>query len=127
MSNLYWANSLIGGVPGALDAISVSDAVGDGSNIPLAADDACFVISPSLGAKLFIYTVVGYTGAVENGVDIIIPDNAPAGGMQYWKAVTFGLPSGTVVQYMGATTPAGWTKLDNSVGSVTPGSFIKVG
>ena len=120
MANMYWATALTGGGTGALDAISVTDAVGNSSLVPLQAGDACFVVSPDTGADFFV--LMDEAGATEDGREVIIPDDNT--GNLWWKRVQIGVPAGVGVIHTGTTVPEGWTKFDGTTGAMTPGALI---
>lgn len=121
MSNIYWCNDFIGGTPGCLDAISVTDAAGNLSNIPLVVGDACFVVSPVSGGEL--YVLQDSAGAVEDGRQVIIPDNNV--GNLWWKRVQIGVPKDTCVLYVGTVIPDGWTKYDGTTTGFISGGIIR--
>lgn len=118
MANLYWATSFTGGIPGSLDAISVTDAVGNGSGILLTAGDSCFVVTSANGAELYI--LQNSAGATEDGRNVIIPDNNT--GNLWWKRVQMGVPSGVCVAYLGTVVPDGWVSV---APTFTSGGLIK--
>ena len=120
-NNLYWADWLVGGATGSLDGISVTDAVGDGSNVPLTAGDACFVINEAHGITCYILR--DSAGASEDSPTIIIPDDNT--GNLWWEFVPFAIPQGACLLYLGSIIPTGWTNISGNTTPFISGQFIK--
>lgn len=104
MANLYWATSRTGGTAGTLDGISVTDAQGNGQDVPLVAGDAAFCLHN--GGPMDIYVLQDSAGATEDGVKVIIPDDNT--GNLWWKLYTFGQLVGMIVWLEGTVVPDGW-------------------
>lgn len=121
MANLYWASDFVGGAAGCLDAISVTDAGGNLSMVPLQVGDAALVVSQTSGAEFYI--LQNSAGAVENGRTVIIPDDNT--GNLWWKQVQLGVPKDICVPYLGNTIPSGWTKFDGTTANFVPGDIIR--
>lgn len=80
MSKKLWAKGIAGGTEGYLDAIDPNDLIGNSSGMTLAAGDVCEVIFNGI---IYMYEAQESAGAVEQGIDVIIPDKNA--GNFWWK------------------------------------------